>query len=189
MQNCAILRAVQERGRTEQFLEVMVVRLLCFLNELSRETRAQISASLLRLYSQLVNLGRNLSPRSPPMDWTAELDGCSDMPGIRAPSSQDRWRAENKRLRNCCVSCFTGDRDDETSNPGLRGVDCAQPIGHSRRAVVRPCLLRRGSFLCRQILGISRRDVGARSRRQRSRYRNGASLSAWCYRTDCGPIS
>jgi hypothetical protein len=37
-------------------------------------------------------------------------------------------------------------------------------------------LLRCGSVLCRQILGVRRRDVGAQSRRQRRRDRGGATM-------------
>ena len=88
-------------------------------------------------------------------------------------------RKQNRGVRNCCVSSFTVDRDDATSNRSLCNIDRTQPNGHGRRAVVRPCLLRRCSFLCRQILGSSRRKVGTRSRRRRCRNRNGASLSAW----------
>ena len=88
-------------------------------------------------------------------------------------------------LESAALVASRWDSDDQASNPCFCNIDCTRPNRHSGRAVVWPCLLRRCSFLCRQILGGSRRKVGTRSRRRRCRNRNGASLSAWRQCADC----
>src|SRR5215210_3170648 len=90
--------------------------------------------------------------------WVPDILAC---PHLHLKNGE--WM-QSRGARIGCASSFTVDRDDETSNPRLCSIYCTQPNGNSRRAVVCPCLLRRCSFLRRQILTSSLRKVGTRSR-------------------------